>query len=147
MVSYIFLNFFEISDDGNSLTGTFEIKKDFWVFRDHFPGFPIFPGALMIEAMAQHSVALMMQKKEKNSSVLPTLIQVDRAKFLEPVVPDCVLDIVIKKEMEMYPNFKFLGEIHVDGKKVASARLTMSFKDMGTGPGLDFMDFFLKGAS
>lgn len=144
---YIFIQNFQVSEDTNSLSATVSINKDFWVFKDHFPGFPIFPGALMVETLAQHCVALMMQKKDKESSVLPTLIQVDRAKFLEPVTPDCVLNISIKKEMEMYPNFKFLGEIHVNDRKVCSARLTMAFKDMGIGGGLDFMDFFLKGMS
>ena len=76
---------------------------------------------------------------------MPTLIQVDRAKFKEPVYPDCELVIEVKKEIAMYPNFKFSAKASVNDRVVSEARLTMAFRDVGMGQGLDFMGFFFKG--
>jgi 3-hydroxyacyl-[acyl-carrier-protein] dehydratase len=143
-VKYINVQNFKISEDKKSMTATLNINKNHWVFDEHFPGFPIYPGAMMIENLAQHCVVLMASSQDKTKPVIPTLIQVDRAKFMDPVIPDCTLEISIKKEMEMYPNFKFIGEISVNGRKAASARLTMAFKDLGVGAGIDLMQFFLK---
>lgn len=141
-MKYINVENFQISEDNKSMTASLKIAKDHWVFEEHFPGFPIYPGALLIETLAQHCVVLMANSLDKTKSVIPTLIQVDRAKFMEPVIPDCTLEISIKKEMEIYPNYKFLGEVSVKGKKAASARLTMAFKDLGMGEGIDLMQFF-----
>ena len=142
---YIFLQQFEIQDDGDTIKGTLPVTKDWEVFQDHFPGFPIMPGALILETMAQHCVALMLEHKQGDDPVVPTLIQVDRAKFKEPVFPDCTLDIEVKKEIAMYPNFKFSSKASVNNRVVSEARLTMAFRDVGMGQGLDFMGFFFKG--
>ncbi len=141
---YVFIQKFEVKDLSN-LQGTLKIDPEWSVFQDHFPGFPIFPGALILETMAQHTVVLMMQTKPSQASVIPTLVQVDRAKFIEPVYPPAELEIKIQKEAEIYPNFKFLATASIAGREVANARLTMAFKAMPISGGLDFMAFFAKG--
>jgi 3-hydroxyacyl-[acyl-carrier-protein] dehydratase len=142
---YVFLENFTVSEDKESLVGELRVQKTWSIFNDHFPGFPVFPGALIVETMAQHAVSLMMEHKKPLESVIPTLIQVDRAKFTEMVIPDCVLKIEVKKEFMVYPNFKFMCAASVDDKSVATARLTLAFRPMPPGQGLDFMGFYLKG--
>lgn len=144
---YVFLENFQVSQDKDSLEGTLSIRRDWSIFDDHFPGFPLMPGALIVEAFAQHTVALMLEYKQDKTAVIPTLIQVDRARFLEFVIPDATLKIVVKKEAAMYPNFKFGCEAFVGGNAVATARLTMAFRETPGMGGLDFMGFFLKGGS
>ena len=51
----------------------------------------------------------------------------------------------VKKEIAMYPNFKFSAKASVNDRVVSEARLTMAFRDVGMGQGLDFMGFFFKG--
>jgi len=143
---YIFLQSFSVDKKEESVQGEVEVTKDWEVFRDHFPGYPILPGALILEIMAQHTVALMLELKQDKKAVIPTLIQVDRAKFIEPVIPDCTLKVECKKSAMVYPNFKFECEAFVNERKVAAVRITMAFKEMAGAPGLDFMGFFLKGA-
>ncbi len=142
---YVFVQNFQIEPDQKTLVGSLKVSKDWEVFRDHFPGFPILPGALILESMAQHTVVLMLQKKPALEEVVPTLVQVERAKFLEPVIPDCVLTVRVLEEAMMYPNFKYSCEALVGETPVASAKLTMSFRKMPAGLGLDFMKFFIGG--
>jgi len=144
-MKYVFLQHFQVSQDKESLEGTLSVTKDWEVFKDHFPGFPLLPGALIIEAFAQHTVALMLEFKKDKSPVIPTLVQVDRARFLEFVIPDAELKIKVKKDAAMYPNFKFSCEAFVEDRQVATARLTMAFRETPGMGGLDFMGFFLKG--
>lgn len=142
---YIFVKNFSLNEDGSALEGILPVSRDWEVFRDHFPGFPILPGALIIEAMAQHTVVLMLEKKPADMEVVPTLVQVDRAKFVRLVQPDCDLKITVKQEAALFPNFKFGCEAYVGDELAASARLTMAFREMPAGMGLDFMSFFLAG--
>jgi len=142
---YVFVQNFQIKEDQKSLVGSLRVLREWEVFRDHFPGFPILPGALILEAMAQHTVVLMLQKKPALEEVVPTLVQIERAKFVEPVIPDCLLTIRVLEEAVMYPNFKYSCEALLGETPVASARLTMSFRKMPAGAGLDFLKFFLGG--
>ncbi len=136
---------FSLNEDRSVLEGVLPVSRDWEIFRDHFPGFPILPGALILEAMAQHTVILMLEKKPADMEVVPTLVQVDRAKFVRLVQPDCDLKITVKQEAALFPNFKFGCEAYVGDEIAASARLTMAFREMPAGMGLDFMSFFLAG--
>jgi len=65
---YIFLQSFSVDKKEESVQGEVEVTKDWEVFRDHFPGYPILPGALILEIMAQHTVALMLELKQDKKS-------------------------------------------------------------------------------
>lgn len=107
--------------------GSLSFSPDNLIFKDHFPGFPLLPGVLQIEMMAQiggRCIAL------ANSQVLPILGKVDRAKFYHHVLPGeiCDIEAQILKMGRNYATAK--GIVMVNSKKVASADLLYGFIDL-----------------
>jgi len=93
-------------------------------FQGHFPGHPIFPGALLIEAMAQVGCILMFKSFEVSSKEFVVYFMgIDRARFRKPVRPGdtvklVLTPIVIKKRMS-----KMKGEAFVEDELVAEAEI------------------------
>jgi len=95
-------------------------------FNGHFPGHPIMPGVLIIEAMAQVGGVLALSSVNDDKDYLMYFTGIDGAKFRKPVRPgdQIIFDItVLRKRGAMY---KFKGEAFVDGKLVCSATLMAS---------------------
>ena len=95
-------------------------------FNGHFPGHPIMPGVLIIEAMAQVGGVLALSSVDDDKDYLMYFTGIDGAKFRKPVRPgdQIIFDItVLRKRGAMY---KFKGEAFVDGKLVCSATLMAS---------------------
>ncbi len=91
-------------------------------FQGHFPGAPIMPGVLQIEALAQLSGILLLQKPEDRGS-LAYFMAIDRARFRKPVVPGDRLDLV-GTVLKMKPRLlKVHGEAFVDGTLVSEGEL------------------------
>jgi len=92
-------------------------------FQGHFPDFPIMPGVLIIEALAQVAciLALKTLKKEGHSSVYFTGI--DRAKFRQPVRPGDQLRLELTKIKERGTLFRFQGNAYVADKLAAECTL------------------------
>jgi len=81
-------------------------------FQGHFPGYPIMPGVLLIEAMAQASVAVVTRQPEYKPGGLVFLVAVDDAKFKKPVVPGDTLIL----EGELLGYRRGLGKVKVEAK-------------------------------
>ncbi len=92
-------------------------------FQGHFPGNPIMPGVLQIEAMAQTAgiIVLTSFPEEERSGNSVYFMTVDEVKFRKPVLPGDVLEFHVKKEQSVRNVFKFRGEAKVDGKLVSQA--------------------------
>ena len=92
-------------------------------FQGHFPDFPIMPGVLIIEALAQVGciLALKILKKEGHGSVFFTGI--DNAKFRQPVRPGDQLKLELIKIKERGTLFRFQGNAYVMDKLVAECTL------------------------
>jgi len=91
-------------------------------FTGHFPGRPIMPGVLIIEAMAQTSAILVVHTLGGESKgKLVYFMSIEEAKFRKPVIPGDVLHILVKKERSRGPVWKFSAEATVDGALVAEA--------------------------
>ncbi len=108
--------------DGESVIGVKNVTVNEPFFTGHFPGNPIMPGVLIIEAMAQASAILVVKtiKAEPNSMGV-LLASINNVKFRKPVVPGDTMKLhvkVLKNKMGMW---SMSGEAHVDGKKVAEA--------------------------
>lgn len=95
-------------------------------FTGHFPGRPVFPGVLMIEAMAQTAGVLVVSARGEAdpavSSVLFTTI--DKAKFRKPVVPGDTLRFHLTKVARKRNIWFYRGEARVEGILVAEADLS-----------------------
>ena len=98
-------------------------------FNGHFPDFPVMPGVLIVEAMAQTAGVLVLKSIPDRHSKLVFLVSVDGARFRRPVVPGDQLRIemsVIKRKGTVA---KMAGTATVDGKVVAEAEVMCKLQD------------------
>jgi|TARA_B110000240_G_C13136396_1_gene299030 3-hydroxyacyl-[acyl-carrier-protein] dehydratase len=94
------------------------------VFNGHFPELPIFPGVLILEALAQATGILgfkSIESREENEMYL--FASIDKARFKKPVVPGDTMHLHVEFLKERRGMWKFYGEARVDGKVVCSADL------------------------
>lgn len=100
-------------------------------FQGHFPGKPVMPGALILEAMAQTAIILFASAKEKHEADTKTIYYFGsvKARFFQAVVPGDQLKITVKNVKSLPTGAYVSGEVTVDGKKVSEAELVFSVKD------------------
>ncbi len=93
-------------------------------FQGHFPGKPVMPGVLLVEAMAQAAGALVLNHLgDAHAGKLVFFMSIDKARFRKPVLPGDVVHIHVKLSNKRAPVWKYWAEAHVDGKKVAEAEI------------------------
>ena len=92
-------------------------------FMGHFPDFPVMPGVLIIEAMAQVAGVLVLKEIPDRKSKVVLLASVDRAKFRRPVRPGDQLRIEMKIVRKKSSVVKMAGQATVDGQVVAEAEV------------------------
>jgi 3-hydroxyacyl-[acyl-carrier-protein] dehydratase len=111
---------------GESCTGIKNVTGNEPAFQGHFPGHPIMPGVLIIEAMAQSSATLVVASLDGVScdTHLVYFMTIESARFRKPVVPGDQLHIKVKKERQRGNVWKFRGEAYVDNALCAEAVYT-----------------------
>lgn len=93
-------------------------------FQGHFPGKPVMPGVLLVEAMAQTAGALVLDHLgDAHAGKLVFFMSIDKARFRKPVVPGDTVHIKVKLTNKRAPVWKYWAEAHVEGKKVAEAEI------------------------
>ncbi|MCB1507727.1 MAG: 3-hydroxyacyl-ACP dehydratase FabZ [Hyphomicrobiaceae bacterium] len=102
-------------------------------FTGHFPGQPIMPGVLIIEAMAQTAGVLCISANEDPSSGPRSVffLTIDGAKFRKPVVPGDRLELHVTKLKSRGKLWKYMAVAMVDGEKVAEAEISAMISDRG----------------
>jgi 3-hydroxyacyl-[acyl-carrier-protein] dehydratase len=108
-------------------------------FNGHFPGLPIMPGVLIIEAIAQAGGALLLTEVEDRENKVMVFTGIERAKFRRPVSPGDQLRIEVEvKGWRVIPRMiaaKMQGIAYVAGKKVAEATVSCQLIDSSRGRG------------
>lgn len=96
-------------------------------FPGHFPGQPIMPGVLIIEAMAQIAGILAYRSGIEGKSMY--FMSIENAKFRRPVIPGDQINLEIRAVKQRGPVWKFQGSATVDAKVVAEADITAMITD------------------
>ena len=114
-----------------SATAIMNIKKDAFYVNGHFPDNPVMPGVLIVEAFGQAAAALTahgVDKKEYENKLV-FLMSVEKARFRNPVIPDCRLELKIEAVRSHGRVWKYKGEAFVEGKKMADAQWSATIVD------------------
>ena len=114
-----------------SATAIMYVKKDAFYVQGHFPGKPVMPGVLIVEAFGQAAAALTAYgidpKEYENKLVF--LMGIEKARFRIPVIPDCKLELNIEATRSHGKVWKYKGEAYVEGKKMADAMWSATVVD------------------
>lgn len=99
-------------------------------FQGHFPGMPVMPGVLVLEAMGQAGGVLVYESlKEKKENTLVFFTGIDKARFRKPVVPGDQLIFELKLLRKRANLIRMAGVATVDGNRVAEAELMAAYGD------------------
>ena len=114
-----------------SATAIVNVKKDSFYVQGHFPGEPVMPGVLIVEAFGQAAAALTAHgiDKEVYENKLVFLMGVEKARFRNPVIPNCKLLLKIEVVRSHGRVWKYQGEAFVDDKKMADAQWSATIVD------------------
>ena len=114
-----------------SATAIVNVKKDSFFVQGHFPGNPVMPGVLIVEAFGQAAAALTadgIDKKEYENKLV-FLMSVDKARFRNPIIPDCKLELKIEAVRSHGRVWKYKGEAFVENKRMADAQWSATIVD------------------
>src|SRR5436190_20037719 len=111
------------------IVGIKNVTNDEPFFQGHFPDFPVMPGVLIVEAMAQAAGVLVLKSIPDRDKKLVLLVAIENAKFRKPVVPGDQLRLemtVVKRKASVA---KMAGRATVDGVLVAEAEVMCKLAD------------------
>ena len=99
------------------------VKKSGFYVQGHFPGQPVMPGVLIVEAFGQAAAALTAHgiDPKEYANKLVYLMSVDKARFRSPIIPDCELHLEIEAVRSHGRVWKYKGTAKVEGKRMADA--------------------------
>ena len=107
----------------SSATAVVKVRKDSFFVQGHFPENPVMPGVLIVESFGQAAAALTAHGLDKATyeNKLVFLMGVEKARFRNPVIPDCDLILKIEAIRSHGRVWKYKGEAFVDDRKMADA--------------------------
>tara|TARA_Y100000996_G_scaffold395313_1_gene360403 strand:- start:174 stop:635 length:462 start_codon:yes stop_codon:yes gene_type:complete len=114
-----------------SATAIVNVKKSSFYVQGHFPEQPVMPGVLIVEAFGQAAAALTalgIDPKEYENKLV-YLMSVDKARFRNPVLPDCELKLEIEAIRSHGRVWKYKGTAKVNGKRMADAEWSATIVD------------------
>ena len=107
----------------HSGTAIVNVSKDSFFVQGHFPGQPVMPGVLIVEAFGQAAAALTAHGLDKSTyeNKLVFLMNVEKARFRNPVIPNCKLELKIEAIRSHGRVWKYKGDAFVNDLKMADA--------------------------
>ena len=114
-----------------SAIGILNVTKNSFFVQGHFPGQPVMPGVLIVEAFGQAAAALTaysLNPKEVEDKLV-YLMSVDKARFRNPIVPNCKLFLEIKAIRSRGRVWRYQGIAKVNEKKMADAEWAATIMD------------------
>ena len=107
----------------HSATAIVNVTKDSFFVQGHFPGQPVMPGVLIVEAFGQAAAALTAHGLDKSTyeNKLVFLMSIEKARFRNPVIPDCTLELKIEAIRSHGKVWKYKGDAFVNNLKMADA--------------------------
>ena len=107
----------------SSATALVKVRKDSFFVQGHFPDNPVMPGVLIVESFGQAAAALTANGLDRSTyeNKLVFLMAIEKARFRNPVIPDCDLKLKIEAIRSHGKVWKYKGEAFVDNKKMADA--------------------------
>ena len=114
-----------------SATAVLNVKKDSFFVQGHFPGQPVMPGVLIVESFGQAAAALTAHGLDRSTyeNKLVFLMGVEKARFRNPVIPDCKLILNIEAIRSHGRVWKYKGEAFVNEVKMADAMWSATIVD------------------
>ena len=115
----------------HSATAVVNVKEDSFFVQGHFPGEPVMPGVLIVEAFGQAAAALTANGIDKSTyeNKLVFLMTIEKARFRNPVIPNCKLELKIEAIRSHGRVWKYKGEAFVGEKKMADAQWAATIVD------------------
>ena len=107
----------------HSGTAIVNVTKESFFVQGHFPGQPVMPGVLIVEAFGQAAAALTAHGLDKSTyeNKLVFLMNVEKARFRNPVIPNCTLELKIQAIRSHGRVWKYKGDAFVNDLKMADA--------------------------
>ena len=114
-----------------SATAVVNVKKDSFFVQGHFPDNPVMPGVLIVESFGQAAAALTAHGLDKSTyeNKLVFLMGVEKARFRNPVIPNCKLILKIEAIRSHGRVWKYKGTAKVEGKRMADAEWSATIVD------------------
>lgn len=119
------------SEPGKRIVAEKNVTANEWFFQGHFPDFPIMPGVLIIEALAQAGAVLLLSDEGAKGQT-PLFAGIDGCRFRAPVMPGDVLRLEVELTARRGPIGKGKARATVGGKLAAEAELTFALTPMPT---------------
>ena len=115
----------------HSATAIVNVKEDSFFVQGHFPGEPVMPGVFIVEAFGQAAATLTAHGIDKSTyeNKLVFLMTIEKAKFRNPVIPNCKLELNIEAIRSHGRVWKYKGEAFVGKKKMADAQWAATIVD------------------
>ena len=115
----------------HSATAIVNVKEDSFFVQGHFPGEPVMPGVFIVEAFGQAAATLTAHGIDKSTyeNKLVFLMTIEKAKFRNPVIPNCKLELNIEAIRSHGRVWKYKGEAFVGKMKMADAQWAATIVD------------------
>ena len=126
---FLLVDRLEEAEEGKKVIGYKNVTVNEPFFQGHFPGHPIMPGVLIVEAMAQVGGAYVSVVDNVGNDQVTYFVGIDKARFRKPVLPGDVLRMELELLSKRRGIYQFYGKAYVGDTLVAEAELKATFAD------------------